>query len=182
MPPDLDSETSRCHITLMAEPEALELGELCEKAEVTQRTVRYYIQQGLLPAPVQAGPATRYGKGHLDRLRLIRLWQTRYLPLAVIRQKLASLDDGEVSAHLRRETVEARKGARPAMSPGEAALEYLKSLSGDRRNLPPAGRSSWERIDLTPDIQLHVRRPQTREQNRRIERLVEEALKLLTEP
>lgn len=166
----------------MADTEALELGELCERAEVTQRTVRDYIQQGLLPAPVQAGPATRYGRGHLDRLRLIRTWQARYLPLAVIRQKLATLGDGEVAAHLQRETTEPRRGGRPPATPGEAALEYLQGISGDRRELPRAGRSSWERIDLTPDVKLHVRRPQTREQNRRIERLVEEARKLLTEP
>lgn len=165
----------------MADSDALELGELCERAEVTQRTVRYYIQQGLLPAPVQAGPATRYRRGHLDRLRLIRMWQARYLPLAVIRQKLGSLDDGEVAAHLQRETGDARTGGWPRATPGAAALEYLKEISGDRRELLGAGRSSWERIDLTPDVQLHVRRPQTREQNRRIERLVEDARKLLTE-
>jgi len=164
----------------MAEPDDLDLNKLCEEAEVTQRTVRYYVQQGLLPSPIQAGPATRYGQRHLDRLRLIRLWQTQYLPLAVIRQRLSALDDGEVAAHLKAENTDTAK-RRAAPGPGEAALEYLKTISGDRRDLPPTGRSTWERIDLTPDVQLHVRRPQTREQNRRIERLVEEARKLLAE-
>ena len=51
----------------MAEPDDLDLNKLCEEAEVTQRTVRYYVQQGLLPSPIQAGPATRYGQRHLDR-------------------------------------------------------------------------------------------------------------------
>ena len=66
-------------------------------------------------------------------------------------------------------------------SPGKGApaLAYLRSLSGERNDFPAADRSTWERIDLTPDVQLHVRRPQTREQNRRIERRVEEARKIL---
>ena len=32
------------------------LAELCERTEVSARTVRYYIQQGLLTAPERRGP------------------------------------------------------------------------------------------------------------------------------
>jgi len=37
---------------------------------------------------------------------------------------------------------------------------------------PPAERSQWDRHILAPDIELHVRRPLTRDQNRRVERLL----------
>jgi hypothetical protein len=33
-------------------------------------------------------------------------------------------------------------------------------------------RSQWERIVLEPDVELHVRRPLTRHQNKRVERLI----------
>jgi hypothetical protein len=45
----------------------------------------------------------------------------------------------------------------------------------------PLERSQWERISLTPDIELHVRRPQSRDMNRRIDVLLETARRLLTE-
>ena len=57
------------------------IGELADLAGVTPRTIRYYVSIGLLPAPEQAGPRTRYGDGHLKRLRLIRNLQRQHLPL-----------------------------------------------------------------------------------------------------
>ena len=49
---------------------------------------------------------------------------------------------------------------------------------------PPANsasRSQWDRIGLTPDIELHVRRPLSRLDNRRVERLITIARQLLKE-
>jgi len=43
------------------------LNDLARLADVTTRTIRYYVAQGLLPSPEVAGPATRYGEGHLAR-------------------------------------------------------------------------------------------------------------------
>ena len=54
-------------------------------------------------------------------------------------------------------------------------------------NVPaPAGppsleRSQWERIALTPDVELHIRRPLTRTQQKGIDRLVTIARELLEE-
>jgi hypothetical protein len=42
-------------------------------------------------------------------------------------------------------------------------------------------RSQWERISLAPDVELHVRRPLSRYQNRRVERLLEAARQILKE-
>ena len=36
-------------------------------------------------------------------------------------------------------------------------------------------RSQWDRFALAPDVELHVRRPVSREENRRIERLLDAA-------
>jgi hypothetical protein len=46
---------------------------------------------------------------------------------------------------------------------------------------PPITRSQWERLTLAPDVELHVRRPGTREENRRIERLLEAARGIFNE-
>jgi DNA-binding transcriptional MerR regulator len=46
---------------------------------------------------------------------------------------------------------------------------------------PNLARSQWDRIPLTPDIELHVRRPLGRLENRRVERLLDMARRLLRE-
>jgi hypothetical protein len=43
-----------------------------------------------------------------------------------------------------------------------------------------AKRSTWERIALHPDIELHVRRPLARADQRRLDRLLAEAQRLFS--
>ena len=45
----------------------------------------------------------------------------------------------------------------------------------------PLQRSQWERLALTDDVELHVRRPLSRDANRRVEKLIEEARKIFEE-
>ena len=98
------------------------LGDLARLADVTPRTVRYYVAQGLLPSPDAAGPATRYGEGHLARLRLIRRLQREHLPLAEIRVRLERMEDDAVGGLARRDRcrhagpVAARPGRRSPSS------------------------------------------------------------------
>ena len=42
-------------------------------------------------------------------------------------------------------------------------------------------RSQWERIVLAPDVELHLRRPLSRSQNKQVDRLVTIARELLEE-
>jgi len=94
------------------------ISELATLADVTPRTVRYYIVQGLLPSVGQAGPGAKYTDGQLARLRLIRRLQREHLPLAEIRRRLEGLDDDEVSGLTDAE--------RP--TPSGSALDYVRSL------------------------------------------------------
>ena len=56
--------------------------------------------------------------------------------------------------------------SRMAAAPPEPAAQTLAARP------PVAERSQWERYSLAPDIELHVRRPLSRDQNRRVERLL----------
>ena len=53
--------------------------------------------------------------------------------------------------------------------------------SADGSLTTPPERSQWERIVISPDVELHVRRPLTRSQNRAVARLLDEARRLLEE-
>jgi len=210
------------------------LAQLARLADVTPRTVRYYVHQGLLPAPDPAGPATRYGDRHLMRLRLIRRLQRDHLPLAAIRGRLEQMEDWQVEDALGGET--GMPTVRPTMSTDEtlAVVRQLMARAGvsprfyDTPEPPSAdefgrtvpdgfpireapvpaapgsapppptivppllptppvtsprgtGRSTWERISITPDVEIHVRRPLDRRTNRQVDQLIGHARELLEE-
>lgn len=173
------------------------LTELCELAEVTPRTVHYYVQQGLLPPASSAGPKASYDERHLLRLQLIRRLQREHLPLAVIRERLAGLPDDAVERLLQQPAASREPGNAPALDYIRAVLEgrdstgssssrdeMLAKLAAAARqiNTPvPWDRSQWDRIAITADVELHVRRPLSREQNRQVERLIDEAKRIFKE-
>jgi DNA-binding transcriptional MerR regulator len=208
------------------------LSDLARLADVTPRTVRYYVALGLLPSPEAAGPATRYGEGHLARLRLIRRLQRDHLPLAEIRIRLERMSDDEIVATV--SALDAREPD-PSQDPGDtlAFVHSLMQQSGIRpavadrgptpgvsmhrmavtqsldaalplaaAGLPPGAlawsapvpgapgsagsvaesgsasaprpgpdRTTWERIAISPDVELHVRRPLDRTTNKRVDQL-----------
>jgi DNA-binding transcriptional MerR regulator len=196
-------------------PGALTLADLSRLADVTPRTVRYYVAQGLLPSPGQSGPGARYPESTLPRLQLIRELQRSHLPLAEIRTRLASLTDDEIAG----------LAAPASPPPSDTAIDYIRGLLGATRPAPPpppAGtatvaprslqvgepsplpmrppsvmgtdakdmsarrpdtveRSQWDRIALTPDIELQIRRPLGRLEQRRVERLITIARQVLKE-
>ena len=191
----------------------IDLAELSARADVSVRTIRFYIQQGLLPSPESRGPGAHYTAEHLDRLRLIKRLQREHLPLAEIRRRLEGLGAAEI-ARLAEETAarprsSARDYIRRALSePGEKlkgtgsgergagsgtpelfSLHVAAAMAPPPSGAPsglgaslrepvkprPPGRSQWERITLAPDVELHLRRPLSREQNRQVERLMEAA-------
>lgn len=200
-----------------------DLSELARATDVTPRTIRYYVQQGLLAPPGSRGPGARYDEGHRDRLILIRRWQRLHLPLAEVRRRLEQMDDEAVRRALQEgelprlgSALDYLHGVMASRETGEGVLpaqEFFSrradaSMSGDaptfRRNRPtgdpdhplaapaplpaeqpstsPApARSTWERIPLSPDIELHLRRPLTREDNRAADRLLDFARHLFRE-
>ena len=64
------------------------LDELAALVELPRRTVRYYIQEGLLDRPSGAGRGAHYGSRHLEQLLEIRKWQRAGLSLERIRELL----------------------------------------------------------------------------------------------
>ena len=233
-----------CPTTLYA------LTDLARLADVTPRTIRYYVAQGLLPSPDGAGRAARYSDGHLARLRLIRRLQREHLPLADIRARLERIGDDDVQAAL---DAADQPEAGPTPTGTDATLAFVRGLmaragvsprfydpapdaaiessqiepshpaaSLQRRvpdefplREPPADepepqrpepypprpapwltppvpapapdsaprsttgdRSTWERLVITRDVELHVRRPLDRATNKRVDRLARIAREL----
>jgi len=72
----------------------LRISELASKAGVTPRTIRFYIQEGLLPQPVKTGKTMAYyPDDFVEKIRAIKYAQTkRFLPLIIIKRILEQSD------------------------------------------------------------------------------------------
>lgn len=68
------------------------LSELCALVDLPIRTVRYYVQQGLVSRPEGETRAARYGDKQLEQLRLIKKWTDAGLSLDRIRELLEGQD------------------------------------------------------------------------------------------
>lgn len=73
--------------TPVAEPN-YPLSELCVLADLPVRTVRYYIQIGLVDRPQGETRAARYGPRHLEQLLQIKRWTAAGVSLERIRALL----------------------------------------------------------------------------------------------
>ena len=74
------------------------LNELCSQVEMPIRTVRYYVQMGLVSPPEGSRKGAYYTQKHLDELLAIRKWQRAGLSLERIRELLfeGSVEPGQV--------------------------------------------------------------------------------------
>lgn len=160
------------------------LQHLADLADVTPRTIRYYIAQGLLPSP-GAGAGARYGEHHLERLRRIRRLQREHLPLAEIRAQLdgrASSPAGEsASDYIQSVLRPSAPPTAPMVRASFAPLAPAPAWLPPSRHGPQPDRSQWDRVALSPDVELHIRRPLTRDHNRRVDRLITLAREVLQE-
>jgi DNA-binding transcriptional MerR regulator len=64
------------------------LADLCVLADLPPRTMRYYVQIGLVDRPQGETRAARYGAVHLEQLLLIKKWTAAGLSLERIRELL----------------------------------------------------------------------------------------------
>lgn len=109
----------------LPDPFRYTMNDLVAQTEVPARTIRYYIQEGLLPPAHGRGPGATYDAGHLVRLKAIALLRQQHVPLAQINERLANLTERDLSAML------------------EIEEEPVEDI--------------WRRIELLPDLELHVR-------------------------
>lgn len=112
------------------------IGELATLGGVSRRTVRYYVQEGLLPAPFGLGRGDHYGPAHLERLQQVKALQ----------EAGHTLDD--IRRDLRRDTRSGREAMRAAMdATGEAAPPPRAAA------MP---RAVWHRLTVAPGVELHM--------------------------
>ena len=70
------------------------IDELCALADLPRRTVRYYVQEGLVDRPAGAKRGAYYTRRHLEQLMAIRAWRRAGVSLERIREQAAESGAG----------------------------------------------------------------------------------------
>lgn len=133
---------------------AYPLTELCVLADLPIRTVRYYVQIGLVDRPEGETRAARYGAKHLEQLLLIKKWSAAGVSLDRIRELLRGEEPpvaprpravGSVSVHSHLTVAEGievvidpeRAGLRP-----EEVRRFVKGVMATYAGLKASGDAS----------------------------------------
>ncbi len=104
----------------------------------SSRTVRYYVELGLIAGPKLRGPGARYTREQLVRLLAIKhLHETERLRLDAIKRRLSKLSLAEIEALLP-----------PPPAPPSAETPAPA---------PPVPYVRWDYIELIPGLELRVR-------------------------
>ena len=205
------------------------LEELAQLLRINPRTIRSYIQQGLLRGPDSMGRNARYSDYHVKRLQTIRqLKDDHNLPLSEIRRlvtmaapdediqirlvpmraaeeevtqspaeapkeeeserssaldyvrarRVAGRGRGKIEDALAASPVMPRSAEESsALSSGESPIEALLAKLRDGAGLGNVPRRAqgqeWVRLEVTPDIEIHLRGQLYGEQLKDFERLAD---------
>lgn len=112
------------------------LADLCVLAGMSVRTVRYYMQLGLVDRPEGETRAARYGARHLEQLLQVRKWSEAGLSLERIRELMHGAPPGVPARASQPGSVEVRShvmvadGVEVSIEPGRAGLtpEQVRQL------------------------------------------------------
>lgn len=85
----------------MSNPDQYTLSELCVLADLPVRTVRYYVQNGLVDKPEGETRAARYGARQLEQVLQIKKWTAAGVSLDRIRELLHG-EEAPVPARIRK--------------------------------------------------------------------------------
>ena len=122
----------------------MRIGELADQVAVSAKTIRYYEEIGLLPAPARRANGYRsYDRSACERLRFVKAAQAVGFSLGEIREILALRDRGEEPCAHVRELIGRR--ARD-ISERIAVLERMRADLGQLSSRPavaPRGDGSY---------------------------------------
>ena len=146
--------------------EDLTLEDLATHSGLPLRTLRYYIQEGILQGPDSRGKYARYSQEHLDRIELIQRLKNLRLPLQEIAQIIDNMTPDEISKVRQYQDILKTKLKRSEFpqvlelrlnEDRTSALEYIhdledrwqnvKSITRTPGNQPPQAQSPIDRTN-----------------------------------
>ena len=182
--------------------EEFSMEDLAKRSGLSVRTVRYYMQQGLLPGPDTAGKYASYSRRHLDHLAMVQRLKRLHLPLKEIQHLIANMSPGDMQQLLAMQDTIALK--RLALRDDEvlydreeglsSAKDYIEGLARRQARVKhiaespsvyaqqaapaPGSPERWSKIRLAEGVELNVREQESRALRDEIGLLIEAARKI----
>lgn len=114
------------------------LADLAASSGLQPRTIRSWVAQGIIPGPLNRGPAARYPADTLQRLLAIRAMRDLLgMPLGAIRQELLVATPEQIAGHAGKAASLAPEAPEPDLAAPDAALDYLRKLRAKVATPPP---------------------------------------------
>jgi DNA-binding transcriptional MerR regulator len=161
------------------------LDELTSLADVTTRTVRYYIAEGLLPPPATIGRNASYTQEHLDRLHLIARLKDEYLPLKEIRARLQTMTPEQIRDEANEESFESDRFASRYISNAlrESSVPQHRGSRPARTRLhsPNPEDQAWRRIRITDEAELLLTESANRRRSAQLDAAIDWIRRILNE-
>lgn len=109
------------------------LKDLSDRVGIEPRTIRSYIEKGLLPAPEGAGRSAAYSERHLNRLKIIKVRKDRQgWALEDIRRQLLGMTELEIRELAEALGAEERVWTKRLDELPASPLEYVKAVQAQR--------------------------------------------------
>lgn len=140
----------------------------------TERTLRYYISQGLVDRPSgQRGTAALYGYRHLLQVLAVKYLQSQYLPLRKIKGLLRGRSNRELEQLLPESRAHRASLDTILKKVDGAAAEAVTPRGRGGRPAAAGAEQRWRRVVVTPGLELHLKEdlgpPRDRDELRRWE-------------
>lgn len=146
----------------------IKAGARPQRSKVTEfpdeRTVRYYLYEGLIPAPDdKIGLKSVFGFRHLLTILVIKQLQSQHIPIRKIREIIADRPEAELEMLLGPEFGEPGAGENEAKSFLESLLvrhtpDAISAMPmiADPSHSSRSRRSRWRRFELFPGLEINI--------------------------
>lgn len=150
-----------------------------------ERTIRYYMAEGLVQTPEERqGTASVFGYLNLLQLLTVKKLQAEHLPIRKIRELVAGKNEQELETMLGVRGASGRKTEAKryletllASAPSQPLMETSAAPPGPPPPQAAAGQShSWQRVEIEPGLELHVRSDYAPPTSARTRSLLEKAI------
>lgn len=149
-----------------------------------ERTIRYYMAEGLVQTPEEKqGTASVFGYVNLLQLLTVKKLQADHLPIRKIRELVAGKSEQELetllgigsTAKKSRET-EAKRYLESLLTPTPVPEAAPPKLAGVAPPPQTDQSQSWQRVEIEPGLELHIRSDYAPPTSARTKSLLEKAI------
>jgi DNA-binding transcriptional MerR regulator len=150
-----------------------------------ERTIRYYMAEGLVQTPEEKqGTASVFGYLNLLQLLTVKKLQAEHLPIRKIRELVAGKSEqeletllgiGSTAAKKSRDT-EAKRYLESLLAPASAPAPATQSMKQATAPAQTDRSQSWQRVEIEPGLELHIRSDYSPPTSARTKSLLEKAL------